>query len=155
MKAIPKHSSVPLSVQVWDDLMKTFDISKCDINIFKLSVGRVWGMFCYRGVMGEELLLGNEALWERWWLGGPLFRGWGGAPGTRDQPSFFRLGRWLVQSDFFFSCLWCTEERRLGPWKVRSGGGVDHSGETSSDSKGIWAQLCHLQIDQWSVNLLF
>lgn len=70
MKAVPKHSSVPLSVQVRDDLMKTFDISKCDINIFKLSVGRVWGVFCSQGVMGEELLLlGNEALRERRRLG--------------------------------------------------------------------------------------
>lgn len=46
--------------------MKTFDISKCDINIFKLSMGWVWGIFRYQGVMGEELLLhGDEALWER------------------------------------------------------------------------------------------
>lgn len=46
--------------------MKTFDISKCDINIFKLSIGWVLGVFHSQGVIGEELLLrGNEVLWER------------------------------------------------------------------------------------------
>lgn len=101
--------------------MKTFDISKCDINIFKLSRGRGSGVFRYQGVMVRDCFFSGMKLYGKEDGRGHLLEAKTKQPVQGASHLSFDWGDGCFR--VAFSCPRGTEERWLGIWRVGSGVG--------------------------------